>query len=221
MKKKKKDKEEEKEKEKKEKEEEEEEEEEEEKEKEEENGENEEKEDEKEEKEKEEEVEEEKKEEEKEKEKEEEKEEEEEEEKEEIKREEREKEGEKEEEVIEECLINKKQKIVPMKHIIEICRSTLKIELKKGKGSGFFITFVRNKKQFYGIMTNEHVITPKMIQNMEEIKINYDNESKNFIIKLNTKERIILCFKKILNIDLTIIEIIEKDKRKICFRIIF
>jgi len=101
-----------------------------------------------------------------------------------------------------------------MKNTFEICRSTLKIELQNGKGSGFFITFERNKKEFYCIMTNEHVITPEMIKDKEEINIKYDNESKSFIIKLDSKERDIQCFKKILNIDLTIIEIIEKDNIK-------
>jgi len=105
-----------------------------------------------------------------------------------------------------------------MKNIFEICRATLKIELKNGNGSGsgsgFFITFERNKKEFYCIMTNEHVITPERIIDKEEINIKYDNESKSFIIKLDSKERDIQCFKKISNIDLTIIEIIEKDNIK-------
>jgi len=51
-----------------------------------------------------------------------------------------------------------------------------------------------------------------MIVDGYEIIIKYDNESKELKIKLDKQERIILCLKKILKIDVTLIEIIPKDK---------
>ena len=65
---------------------------------------------------------------------------------------------------------------------------------------------------FYCIMTNEHVITSKMIENGNEIiKILYENEQKSLEVKLDKKERFIKEFKTELNLDVMILEIIEKD----------
>ena len=52
-----------------------------------------------------------------------------------------------------------------------------------------------------------------MVQNKEEILIKYDNEKKYFNIKLDKTERIIECFQDndSVQIDVTLIEIIEKD----------
>ena len=61
-------------------------------------------------------------------------------------------------------------------------------------------------------MTNEHVITKEHINKKEEILINYDNEKKFLIIKLDKKERIIESFKETLGLDITLVEILLKDK---------
>ena len=61
-------------------------------------------------------------------------------------------------------------------------------------------------------MTNEHVITKEHINKKEEILINYDNEKKFLIIKLDKKERIIESFKETLGLDITLVEILPKDK---------
>ena len=76
--------------------------------------------------------------------------------------------------------------------------------------SGFFIKLKFNDKQKYFIMTCEHMIDSKMINKNETIKIIYDQKTKSNKIKLDRKERIIQDF-KFLNIDATLIEIIEKD----------
>ena len=76
--------------------------------------------------------------------------------------------------------------------------------------SGFFIKLNFNGKQKYFIMTCEHMIDSNMINKNETIKITYDQRTKNIKIKLDRKERIIQDF-KFLNIDATLIEIIEKD----------
>ena len=90
----------------------------------------------------------------------------------------------------------------------------IKIENKQNEvsyGSGFFIRFMKNNKPFYCLMTNEHVIDKDMINNEEKFQIIYDNQSKSLNIELNRKERLIQNFKGLLNIDATIVEIIEKD----------
>ena len=61
-------------------------------------------------------------------------------------------------------------------------------------------------------MTNQHVITSDMVNRGENILIKYENATKKLSIKLNTKSRNIQCFKGILNLDVTIVEIISKDK---------
>jgi hypothetical protein len=76
--------------------------------------------------------------------------------------------------------------------------------------SGFFIKLKFNDEQKYFIMTCEHIINDGMINKNETIKIIYDQRTKSDKIKLDRKERIIQDF-KFLNIDATIIEIIEKD----------
>ena len=115
-------------------------------------------------------------------------------------------------EILNEALIN--NNMIPMDNVYDICKATIKIELKNFiKASGFFLKFERNNKNFYCIMTNQHVIEPNMVRNKEEILIIYENEKKNFTIKLDKKERIIECFddNDSFQIDVTIIEIIEKD----------
>jgi len=107
-----------------------------------------------------------------------------------------------------------KNNIMSMKNVYEACKGTIKIEMENNRiGSGCFLKFERNGKDFYCIITNQHVIKPCMVSNKEEIIIKYDNESKDFIIKLDKKERIIEYFKdnEAFKIDAIIIEILEKD----------
>ena len=103
--------------------------------------------------------------------------------------------------------------IVDMKNVYNICKASIKILRKEGIGTGFFLKFERNEKMFYCIMTNEHVITSEMIEDGNEIiTILYENEQKSLEVKLDKKERIIKEFKTELNIDVMVLEIIEKDK---------
>ena len=102
--------------------------------------------------------------------------------------------------------------IVQINNVYGRLKSVIKIELKEGKGSGFFIKFKKNNKPFYCIMTNQHVVTSELTNKGENILIKYENEKKDLNIELNQKERIIICLKEVLNIDISIIEIIPKDK---------
>ena len=102
--------------------------------------------------------------------------------------------------------------IVNINNVFNIAKCTIKILLPDGNiGSGFFLKFERNNKLFYCLMTNQHVIESKLVEMKNEITIYYGNESKILRIKLDEQERIIICFKEILNVDITLVEIIPKD----------
>ena len=102
--------------------------------------------------------------------------------------------------------------IVNINNVFNIAKCTIKILLPNGIiGSGFFLKFERNNKLFYCLMTNQHVIESKLVEMKNEITIYYGNESKILRIKLDEQERIIICFEEILNIDITLVEIIPKD----------
>ena len=107
-------------------------------------------------------------------------------------------------------MTNDSEMNIPDKNSIK-SKATVKIKVPKGTGTGFFVKLERNKKPFYCLMTNQHVIKPKKIQN-EEIIFLYDNEERLISeIKLNIKERIIICFMELLKLDVTLVEIIPKD----------
>ena len=95
--------------------------------------------------------------------------------------------------------------------VSRVIKSVCKIETKYGNGSGFLLKFINeNNEIFFCLMTNEHVITKKMIKNKEEIKISFDKTKKKPII-LDDDIRFIKEFKD-LDLDITIVEIIEDDK---------
>ena len=62
-------------------------------------------------------------------------------------------------------------------------------------------------------MTNQHVISPDLVQNKSEILVKYDNEMFSILLKLDREERIIFCFEEdpMINADVTLVEIIPKD----------
>ena len=95
----------------------------------------------------------------------------------------------------------------------KISKSICKIKTKNMYGSGFFLKFCiddNNSKFFKCLMTNEHIITEKMIQNnAEEIEVFYDYDKK-IEIKLNFKNRYIKTF-KYNNIDIAVVEILLSD----------
>ena len=103
--------------------------------------------------------------------------------------------------------------LIKIKKSYNIAQCTIKIILPDNSiGSGFFLKFERNNKLFYCLMTNQHVINPEIVKKKKEITIYYNNEQKSLTILLDDQDRIIVCFKEILNIDVTLIEIIPKDQ---------
>ena len=77
--------------------------------------------------------------------------------------------------------------------------------------SGFLIQLFKGQKEFYCLMTNQHVITKEMIEKKITIDLYYDSQSKYRNIELNPDERLIKEFTDI-DMDVTVIEIIPKDK---------
>ena len=110
---------------------------------------------------------------------------------------------------IEEEVYIKGNNIYSAEHITKIGRSTVRINFSKTYGTGVFIKFMKNNLPFYTLLTNEHVITPEKVKKKEKINITYDNIQLS--IFLDEEERIIRHFKDIFEIDLILIEIIEKD----------
>ena len=121
-------------------------------------------------------------------------------------------------EVIEQCIIKTSffETIDP--NFTNVSKSICKIIIqtngkettKKITGTGFLLKFWIVEDYFYCLMSNEHVITEDFIQKKSIINISYDSEFKHRDIKLDEKERYIKSFKDN-GLDITIVEIIEKD----------
>ena len=102
--------------------------------------------------------------------------------------------------------------IIPIAEKVNIAQSTVKIKLSDGFGSGIFLKIKKeNNKTFFGLMTCAHVIGNNNVQDKEEILIIYNNEKDERTLKLDKNERYINCFQTKLGLDISIIEIIEKD----------
>ena len=111
-----------------------------------------------------------------------------------------------------EILINNVN-IPKMDQVYNLLKSTNKIEVGPNKfGSGFFIKFKKNNgKIFYCLMTNKHVINPEIIKQKKKIKILYENEKKTLIIELDQEDRFIKYFEDSLQIDVTVVQILDMD----------
>jgi len=95
----------------------------------------------------------------------------------------------------------------------KVLLSSVKIEIDQNHfGSGFFLKLKKNNgKEFYCVMTNQHVITPEMIEQKITISILYENENSALIIKLDQEDRFIKYYLDSLKIDATVIQILDKD----------
>ena len=90
--------------------------------------------------------------------------------------------------------------------------SIVRIENENTIGTGFFMKLNLNGKIKYFFFTCCHVLTQNDVANKKMIKLFYGKkrEEKNFSIKLDNKERFIICFPEE-DKDVTVIEILEKD----------
>ena len=79
-----------------------------------------------------------------------------------------------------------------------VSKSIVNINYKDKMNKGFLIKLFRDDKEFFCLITGgEKIISKDMIEQKEDIKFFYDNESKIKKISLNSEKRIIKNFKDI------------------------
>ena len=108
----------------------------------------------------------------------------------------------------------KDSKLKQIDYFVKACNSICKILIDNisKTGSGFFLKTRKEHKDFYCLITCEHVITKENIENtMTIIEVSYDNLNKTFEILLNKHMRFIREY-AYLGIDATVIEILPEDK---------
>ena len=79
-------------------------------------------------------------------------------------------------------------------------------------GTGFFCKIELNKVKIPVLITNNHIINDKMIENERDVKIKLGNEPIPTVIKLNKRRRIYSSNNE--KLDIMILEIFEKDDLK-------
>ena len=91
-----------------------------------------------------------------------------------------------------------------------ICK--IKIETTFGtiKGTGFLLSFLIDQERFYCLVSNEHVINKKLLNDDINIYISYDNEFISANINLNNNKRYMKSFENI-GLDITILQILDED----------
>ena len=94
--------------------------------------------------------------------------------------------------------------------LLQTTASLCKMKTNDKISSGFLIKLFKDKKDFFCLMTNAHVITKDMVENQESFMFYFDNEKKTKKIKLDQNERYIRDFRD-MNIDSIVIEILHKD----------
>ena len=104
--------------------------------------------------------------------------------------------------------------------IVHVSKSLCKIEFGNKTATGFLIKLFKEGKEFFCMMTCEHVITREMIKQRKTISFYYDSiDAKAKEIKLDPNKRFIQDFVRLyeiddnidINIDITVIEILPED----------
>ena len=95
--------------------------------------------------------------------------------------------------------------------LYEVCPSICKIIFLNEIGTGFLIKLYKEDKPSFFLMTNEHIIKKDMIEKKQEIEVYYNNQKNRIKITLNKEERFIQSYKEELEIDCTIVKMINKD----------
>ena len=99
---------------------------------------------------------------------------------------------------------------VPANTLRNVCKSICKIIIGNIRGSGFLIKLKKMNNPFYCLITCEHVISKDIINAKRKIEVLYDNQFRNINIVLDKTKRFIRDY-KYLNIDATVIEILDED----------
>ena len=106
------------------------------------------------------------------------------------------------------------------KFMAYVSKSLCKIHGENIIATGFLIKLLKGRKDFFCLITCEHVITRSMIRKRKKISFFYDSiDVKTKIIELNTNKRYIQVFKGLyeidnnidIDIDATVIEILPED----------
>ena len=100
--------------------------------------------------------------------------------------------------------------LIPINILMGVCKSICKIIIANIRGSGFLIKLQKMNNPFYCLITCEHVISKDIINAKRTIEVLYDNQTKKINLVLDKGERFIRDY-KYLNIDATVIEILDKD----------
>ena len=104
--------------------------------------------------------------------------------------------------------------------IVHVSKSLCKIEFGNKTATGFLVKLSKEGKEFFCMMTCEHVITREMIKQRKTISFYYDSiDAKAIEIKLDPNKRFIQDFVRLyeiddnidINIDITVIEILPED----------
>ena len=99
-------------------------------------------------------------------------------------------------------------KMIPLIPLLKATKSICKVHTPIFYGSGFLINLSSGGKNFYCLMSNEHIITKKMIEDEATIKFYYNNGENSK--KIYLRKRFIKEF-TYMDIDATVVEILPKD----------
>jgi len=93
--------------------------------------------------------------------------------------------------------------------IVNVSKSLCKVYTPFARASGFLIRLFKGGEEFFCLMSNEHVINKKLIEQQAKIKIKYDGENKYNEFHLKSYRRFIRHFRD-MGIDATIVEILPE-----------
>ena len=75
--------------------------------------------------------------------------------------------------------------------MIDATKSVCRIMANEGDGTGFLLKTFKGSKEFFCLISNEHVITKDMIEAKQKITISYDKKNKTKEITLDKDKRFI------------------------------
>ena len=90
--------------------------------------------------------------------------------------------------------------------MIDATKSVCRIMTNEGDGTGFLLKTFKGSKEFFCLISNEHVITKDMIEAKQKVIIHYDKKNKTKEIILDKEKRFIKEYRE-KDLDITLIEI--------------
>ena len=97
--------------------------------------------------------------------------------------------------------------------MIDATKSVCRIMTNEGEGTGFLLKTFKGSKEFFCLLTNEHVINKGMIEAKQKVIIHYDKKNKTKEITLDKEKRFIKEYRE-KDLDITLVEIIKEDDIK-------